>query len=318
MIKGIADYPQVSYERTRTRAMNQLKNIVGTSGLRQDIKRVRKAESLRGATKWAQKHSTEKTQYTAKEEDIDGDGIQDVLVKTQNGDLVIVNGYTVRKSDYPYRRMFGELPKATRKEHGNYKNYLKTIYGPTYDERTGVITGWKQDPKEHEQYTRMKNAGFTTYAPKNLNAYQLFCSQMVAAAMRMLIDGEPWKYMYVATDDNGEMVPKLPPITFEINADTWNYAVVKPIIELMMKKPIPDDIDVHTLKELCARPDIAKFKKSREFKERSMALVRQYIAVDDEVQELTESMVSRIESNMIDLAARWIEDNHQTPWPKKE
>ena len=66
-------YPELKYkiENNRTRAMDQLKNIVGTSGLRHDIMRIRQAESLKGATKWANKHSTDKTQYTAIEEDIE-------------------------------------------------------------------------------------------------------------------------------------------------------------------------------------------------------------------------------------------------------
>jgi len=36
------------------------------------------------------------------EENVDKDGINDALIKDVNGNLVVVNGYTVRKSDYPY------------------------------------------------------------------------------------------------------------------------------------------------------------------------------------------------------------------------
>ena len=306
-------YPELEYNPVitlvRTRAMDQLKNIVGTSGLRHDIKRIRQAESLKGATKWANKHSNRKTKYIAEEEDIDNDGVQDVLVKTQDGGLVIVNGYTVRRSDYPYRQMFAGLPKSVRKEHGNYRNYLKTIYGPTYDDRTGEITSWKQNPDEDERYRRIKNSGFATYTPKNLSTYQLFCKQIVAPTIKGNFEAEPELYAYEVPDSNGDIVQKMPPITFEVNADAWNYGVVKPIIETVLKSHIPDDIGVDDLKTLCSHPDIVKFKKSREFKERSNTLVRQYIVMDDEVGTLIENLINRIFLTMNETATRWKEAN---------
>jgi len=289
--------------------MDQLKNIVGTSGLRQDIKRVRKAESLRGATKWAQKHSTSKTQYNAREEDIDGDGIQDVLVETQDGNLVIVNGYTVRKSDYPYRQMFGELPKSVREQHGNYKRYLKDLYGePTIDPATGE-TKWPEGkgPDSHELYRKLSEHGFSTYKPRPevASVYQLFTKEITKPLVNEVLMAEPEKYSYRATDKNGKEVVKYPPVVIEVSADAWNYCVVKPIIELVTGQVIENDSPVQ-LKELFARGDIVRFKKTREFKERSSALVRQYIENDPDVEELTNKLMERIDTDT-DIAARdWL------------
>ena len=42
----------------------------------------------------------------AMEEDFDKNGINDVLIKDMNGNLAVVNGYAVRKSDYSYRQKF--------------------------------------------------------------------------------------------------------------------------------------------------------------------------------------------------------------------
>ena len=305
--------PELEYTpvvaNSRRRAMESLKNIVSTSGLRHDIKRVHNTESLRGATKWAKKHTTSKRHYTAAGEDIDGDGIEDVLVRDTDGNLVIVNGYTVRKSDYPYRQMYAGLPKATRKEFGNYRSYLKSMYGPTYDPMTGAITGWKNDPKKDERYNRMKSSGFTTYEAKSMSAYQLFCKEVAGSVIRELLGAEPELYSYEALDRNGEIVKKTPPVAIEVNADAWNYGVVKPILELLMKRHIPDDIEVDALKALCARPDIVKFKKSREFKNRSTALVRQYVAMDKEVTPLINRLVDRIHITLDEAATKWIRDN---------
>jgi len=305
--------PELEYTpvvtNNRRRAMESLKNIVSTSGLRHDIKRVHNTDSLKGATKWAKKHTTSKRQYTAAGEDIDGDGIQDVLVRDTDGNLVIVNGYTVRKSDYPHRQMFASLPKSARKEFGDYRNYFKTLYGPIYDPMTGAITGWKNDPKKNPFYNRVEGSGFRAYAPKNMSTYQLFCKEVSGSVIRELLGAEPELYSYEALDRNGEIVKKIPPVAIEVNADAWNYGVIKPILELMMKRHIPDDIEVDALKTLCARPDIVKFKKSREFKDRSTVLVRQYVAMDKEVTPLIDRLVNRIHITLDEAATKWIREN---------
>ena len=60
--------------------------------------------------------------YTAMEEDADKDGINDVLVKDVDGNLVVVNGYRVRKSDCPYRQKFYDLDQEEKKEYVHTKN----------------------------------------------------------------------------------------------------------------------------------------------------------------------------------------------------
>ena len=192
--------PELEYTpvvaNSRRRAMESLKNIVSTSGLRHDIKRVHNTESLRGATKWAKKHTTSKRHYTAAGEDIDGDGIEDVLVRTTDGQLVIVNGYTVRNSDYPYRQMFGNQPVDVRKKYGNYKRFLnEVVYGtPKHDPDTGRIIWPKQNPEEDPTYLRLKAKRFRTYKPREKTAYQLFTSEIVKPQIEEIFKNEPDKY----------------------------------------------------------------------------------------------------------------------------
>jgi len=131
----------------------------------------------------------------------------------------------------------------------------------------------------------------------------------VAPTIKGNFEAEPELYAYEVPDSNGDIVQKMPPITFEVNADAWNYGVVKPIIETVLKSHIPDDIEVDDLKTLCTHPDIVKFEKSREFKERSNTLVRQYIAMDDEVGTVGLKLINRIYSTMNETATRWIREN---------
>ena len=305
--------PEVNYKpvhnRVRATAMHQLKNIVSTSILGQDIKRVRKAESVRGANEWAAKHSNSRRQYKVEEEDLDNDGIQDVLVYDTDGNLVIVNGYTIRKSDYPYRRMFGDLPEAVRKEHGNYRNYLKTIYGPTYDDRTGEITKWKQDPKQDERYRRLVERDFKTYIPRDRSPYQVFTDQVVKPLVHNILTAEPEIFSYQVYNTNGEVTTKYPPVLIAVTADAWNYAVIKPIIEHMTNERIPDNITSDALKALFNREDIVKFKKSKEFRRRVKLLVGSYVNMDKSVEDLIEKVMNRIGDTTDRYARKWLSEH---------
>ena len=79
--------------------------IVGTSNLKQDNKRIKGAQTLTRAQKWITTNKKD-GYYMAMEEDFDKNGINDVLIKDMNGNLAVVNGYAVRKSDYSYRQKF--------------------------------------------------------------------------------------------------------------------------------------------------------------------------------------------------------------------
>ena len=99
-------------------AMGSLINIVGTANHKKDIKQIAKTQSVRGAQEWIAKNNKEN--WTAVEEDVDNDGISDVLVKDANGNLVIVNGYTLKPSTYPYRKLFHEADPEVRADYRNY------------------------------------------------------------------------------------------------------------------------------------------------------------------------------------------------------
>ena len=77
---------------------------------KKDIKFHRSTETRAGAAKYAAKHNL----VLGPEEDINGDDISDVVLYDENGQPVLINGYGVRPSQYPYRMKYAEkYPTAT-------------------------------------------------------------------------------------------------------------------------------------------------------------------------------------------------------------
>jgi len=116
----------------RALAMHHLKEIVGTRNLNRSIKRVKGVNTKEGAEKWIRNKGLDKRGYKVSAKDIDGDGISDILIKTANGQLAVVNGYTVIPSDFAYRQYFDTLTPEQRFGTKNYKEYFKLRYVPEY------------------------------------------------------------------------------------------------------------------------------------------------------------------------------------------
>ena len=203
------------------------------------------------------KHSTNKNKYSAVAEDVDDDGIQDVLVKTADGKLVVVNGYTVRSSDYPYRQQFNALSNEERKRHGTYKKYLTDeVYGtPQRDPNTGVITYSKLNPDEDPRYRQLKAKGFRTFKPRVKTAYQLFTSEIVKPQIEEMFKNEPDKYQIgTIREADGSERPRFPNVLLAVAADAWNYGVIRPILQEEFKLNIPSKISIYELKVNVTNP----------------------------------------------------------------
>ena len=115
---------------------SELANVV--AGLHKDVKRINQCLTLAGAKKYADKRKN----WQAFEEDITGphgkpDGIEEVLVTDAHGNVRVVNGMTLRKSVYPWRKLYQTAypTKESRKGHPfqHVKRRLKTI-APEFDD----------------------------------------------------------------------------------------------------------------------------------------------------------------------------------------
>ena len=85
---------------------HELMNIV--AGLQKDVKRINQCLTIEGATAYAQKKGPN---WQAIEDDITGpegkpDGIKEVFVTDSNGNVRVINGWTLAKGTYPIRKAY--------------------------------------------------------------------------------------------------------------------------------------------------------------------------------------------------------------------
>lgn len=128
---------------------SELARIV--AGLGKEVKRINQCLTLQGA----QQYVSKKKNWTAHEADITGkngipDGVKEVFVCDSKGNLKIINGYGLEKSEYPWRKAYRETfpTRADRKDtpYGTFKDVYTTIHegwdangSPYYEFNLGEI-----------------------------------------------------------------------------------------------------------------------------------------------------------------------------------
>ena len=150
---------------------------------RQDIRRIDNAQSVVGAQRWVDKHGFH-DMYTVTNDDVDNDGIPDIIVKNKKGDPIIVNGYTTVDSTYPYRyKYYTAYPTAEdRKGYGKgFKGYVNDMWDPVYDENGMKITQYRNKAAAEKFYQDIKEKGHYSkkLKPNDKNIYQVFVSKVI-------------------------------------------------------------------------------------------------------------------------------------------
>lgn len=135
-----------------------LVNIV--AGLQKDVKKINQCLTLEGAQAYVnavdKNGNRIRNNWTAHEEDITGpngkpDGIKEVFVADAKGNLKVINGYGLEKTDYPLRKAYRTLykTKEERKQHpfDEFKDALFQVHGgwdqegrPYYERDPGQIS----------------------------------------------------------------------------------------------------------------------------------------------------------------------------------
>lgn len=274
-------------------AMDHLLQIVGTSNLKQDIKRIKGAQTLAGAQRWITTNKKDGV-YTAMEEDVDKDGINDILIKDVNGNLVVVNGYTVRKSDYPYRQKFYGLDPEERKDYKSYKEWVRDgYYGPVYDGDGINIENYRyRNPDEDEDTRRMYNSGFKVMKPKSRSPYQLFAKEYVKKIYDYVID----RYQLRTADG------KKPNVYVKLVSIAWNQCVLKPVLAAIYGA----DADLDALMD--DQKTLNKLKARKEFKQLIISVVTSYFTHSDSTNG---DLLDFIQNVAIDLIDEWYEKTGQ-------
>ena len=118
------------YNRTpqATGGYAELVNIV--AGLQKDVKRINQCLTLPGAQAYAAKRKN----WQASELDFTGpegkpDGINEVIVTDANGNIRVINGYTLGKTTYPERKLYRSMYPTKGERHQNkYGDFLNELY----------------------------------------------------------------------------------------------------------------------------------------------------------------------------------------------
>lgn len=94
---------------------------------KKDIKFHRTAENRAGARRYAEQHNL----LLGPDEDINGDGVNDVVLYKKDGTPVMINGYTFKDSEMPYRNLYNERnpTKADKVRAGGYSGFMKNFRG---------------------------------------------------------------------------------------------------------------------------------------------------------------------------------------------
>jgi hypothetical protein len=155
-----------------------------------DVRRNPKLTTLAGLERWAEGHPNRLYAW----QDVNNDGIADALGgwdsnadgKLNNDEISHVNGYYLRKSDWPYRMRYNADKVANPDLFENGKmpmsRYVRQLYGADIDPRTGAITyeddpdriAWEKNLRAHH-YKIKKPAKQLTH----MNLWRMWCFKPV-------------------------------------------------------------------------------------------------------------------------------------------
>ena len=180
--------------------------------------------------------------YQGKYVDIDGDKIPEFVV-TRDGKTVAVNGYTTRKSDFPFRAEFykgvpNPKDRSDLAKQGITMNKWLTqhYYNPVYSPDGSEILEWKGENPTTARF-KEKYAKYKTHRPYALSSYQAFAQFLVKpavkAAFENIANNIPEK-VKVARKVAGKLAEKTlgwKAFDLQLTAYLYYLAVKKPFIE---------------------------------------------------------------------------------------
>ena len=216
--------------RKNQSAMKNLADMV-SSKMHVDVSRNNELLNPDSAKKWIKRHGYEGF-YTTKTKDLDEDGIPEQLIVDKKGNLVYVNGYTVKESDLPYRMLYYKQPKETRKELQNeykelgkpygYKQYIRDeYYNPIYDGDGISIVGYTgHDPKMDIFTQNLKKQHYKIIKPRSRTPYQVFSIRFV----KPMYDYTIARYkLFTATGGK-------PNVYVSVLSAAWNHLIIFPAL----------------------------------------------------------------------------------------
>ena len=197
-----------------------LKNLVSS---RQGRDIYRSANFMPGQfDEWNKNVKGGNNKYIGIYEDLDGDKINEFVVK-RDGNIVAVNGYSTKNSDFPFRAKYYErYPNAEMRRGMPLKGYLADeYYKPQYTDDFSRITRWDGENPTTEEF-KQKYKQFNTRVPKALSTYQAFTK---------LIIGPACKQAFLSLAGNNENKAK---IVRQVAADLFGKKMIESYIASVM------------------------------------------------------------------------------------
>ena len=164
--------------QTQYPAMYELGDVVLNK--KKDFHLVRNAVNLKGAQEWAAKH---KYPVPQSDVDINNDNIPDTVVYDNYGKPVMVNGWTLQKSQYPLRKQFLDENPTKDKRHaaGGFSGFSHEFKG-------------RHDQNGNYVYTNFVNAWNAAGYKLSGSAYHIFgrlVTDYVKQYVRTLLSDTP-------------------------------------------------------------------------------------------------------------------------------
>lgn len=256
---------------TRERGMKHLEQIVGSRNLNQRIRRAKGAYTKKGAERWIQKKNLKG--YYVKTEDIDDDGIGDVIIYDKGGNRRVINGYMLSPSDLQYRQYFENLPDEERQKAKDYRQYFNDVYyKPSYDEY-GRIKGYAVEPGSEADVfgdTALEKHHinhFKRIKPSRRTAYQEF-SALCNEKFREILANPPEDVFILPP---GMKVPAT--VLMKAVSAVWTHGVISSVLRTIFEVKNPDH---HLNRDPKAFPTI---RASPQFKEAVEDFVSEFESV---------------------------------------
>ena len=272
---------------TRKPGMKELQNIV--LNLYRDVVRVKNAISPQGAGEIVRKHNSKakpEAHWRLETDDVNADGVPDIIIKNARGEPMYVNGYTTKQSDYPETfAYYSEFPtrdaRKTMPKREFIRDHLYDIETRYEADNLHDLGDMRANNRPEWYDTARKKYRLTNIDKARLSPYRRFQSFIIQPKLNDILEAmELSNYKLKG------------PLLAKVTSSVWNNSVVIPIAQA--NGVSPEDLD--------------KFRKSKAFKELSDQKVTEIITLDRTNQAFESEYASNI-SSVVSDCMRDLENN---------
>ena len=175
---------EMQLSAAKSEAFNDMLNLILNH--KKEITKIAQCSTIDGAKGWASKRKG----YFAEEKDIGGDDKPEVVVFDKHKKPVVVNGYKLKASDYPMRRMYWKENNTPEKRAGNpMKLWAQT---KAYDAPVDPENPWaRKYVNETEFGTKLRAWGYKmpTKPKKKMSPYAIF-SKLIAPYIKEVFNND--------------------------------------------------------------------------------------------------------------------------------